>query len=59
MEPILLNVRETAAFLGISQTTVWKLTKEGTLPSVKLGRSVKWRRETLERRIEEMESATA
>ena len=39
---LLLNPREAAAALGISPRLLWSLTKDGTIPSVRLGRAVRY-----------------
>ncbi len=42
---VLLNVRQVAAWLGVSQRSVWRLHDSGRMPrAVKLGSSVRWRR---------------
>jgi excisionase family DNA binding protein len=37
----LLTYREAAAFLGVSQRTVWTLVHEGLLHAVQVGRSIR------------------
>ena len=44
---IALDRRESAAALAISERHLWALTKAGVIPSVKIGRSVRYRSETL------------
>jgi excisionase family DNA binding protein len=46
--PELLRVEEAAAFLDISKGLVYSLARSGDLPSVKLGRLLRIRREGLE-----------
>ncbi len=47
-QPLLLTAEETAEFLGISVRHVYKLHSSGRIPlPVRLGRSVRWRREEL------------
>lgn len=47
-ERILINAHEVAALLGIGRTTWLSLHSAGKTPSeIRLGRSVKWRREEL------------
>jgi excisionase family DNA binding protein len=48
MEEI-LTVREVAAYLKVSRTTVWRWCNEGTLPAVKIGRGWRVRQRDLER----------
>ena len=38
----LLTVREAADVLRVSERTLWTLTKSGALPSVRVGRSVRY-----------------
>ncbi len=40
--PLLLNTRQTAKLLNISERTVFALTKSGDLPSVKIGRCLRF-----------------
>ncbi len=45
----LLAVGEVALFLGISITSVWRLTKRGDLPTpIRFGGMTRWRRSDLE-----------
>lgn len=47
-DPILMNTREAARALSISERKLWDLTApRGPIPSVKLGRSVRYRPEDL------------
>ena len=47
-EPILLDVAGVAAALGLSVRTIWRLTSTGQLPPpLRIGRSVRWSRESL------------
>jgi len=39
---LLLRPREAAQALAISERTLWGLTKTGTIPCVRLGRSVRY-----------------
>jgi len=46
---LLLNVKEVAQLIGLSERTVWKLSSCGELPApVRVGRSVRWLRTSLE-----------
>jgi excisionase family DNA binding protein len=38
----LLNRNETARRLGISERLLWRLTQRGSIPCVRLGRSVRY-----------------
>lgn len=44
----LLTVKEAAAFLKLSPDTIYRATKAGTLPHVRIGRSIRLSREALE-----------
>lgn len=47
-ESTLLTARNVAALLNVSQRHIWKLLSSGRLPQpVRLGRSVRWRRDEL------------
>ncbi len=49
MDAKLYSVKEAAAYLSLSQRTVWEMTApRGELAVVKLGRSVRYRPEDLE-----------
>lgn len=39
---LLLTVREAADVLRVSERTLWSLTNSGELPSVRVGRSVRY-----------------
>lgn len=51
----LLDTRQAAQFLGVESHTLaeWRCTKRYSLPYVKIGRLVKYRRDDLHRFIEE------
>ena len=46
--PELLRVEEAAAYLGIGRGLVYELARQGTLPSVRLGRLLWIKRDGLE-----------
>lgn len=49
MDTKLYSVKEAAAYMGVSQRTVWEWTApRGDLPVVKLGRSRRYRPEDLQ-----------
>ena len=51
--PLLLTVKQVADALSVSERHVHKLNNSGRLPRpVRLGRSVRWRREELESWVE-------
>jgi excisionase family DNA binding protein len=49
----LLNVRETAQYLGIEVDTVYKKSRMGEFPKVKVGRALRFDVKALERYIEQ------
>lgn len=51
---LLLTVAETAVLLNISRNTTYSLIREGTIPHVRLGRSIRVPRFGLERMISEL-----
>lgn len=57
MERLLLNIPEVAHLLGISRAKVYMLIGEGRLPSVKLDRSRRVRREDLDTFVNQLEEA--
>ena len=40
--PQLLTPRDTAKSLAISERTLWTLTRQGIIPAVRIGRSVRY-----------------
>jgi excisionase family DNA binding protein len=52
LQPLLVDAREAARLLSISERTLWTLTDQGELPRVKIGRSVRYSVRDLERYIE-------
>jgi excisionase family DNA binding protein len=42
VEPMLLTSRQAARMLAISERTLWSLTKDGQIPAVRFGRSVRY-----------------
>lgn len=49
LEAKLLTVKQLAAVLNLSTRTVWRMHSEGRIPpSVRLGRSVRWRRDEID-----------
>ena len=42
-EPILVNAREAARLLGISERSLWTLTKRGEVPHVRIGARLLYR----------------
>ena len=52
---LLLTPRQAAAALSISERNLWGLTKSGAIPSIKLGRLVRYRPESLRAWLAEQE----
>ena len=52
-----LNAREAAAALGISERTLWALTREGIIPAVRLGGRVVYPVATLQRWLDQQARA--
>jgi excisionase family DNA binding protein len=55
-EQKLLTADEVAELLGMTTSWVYAASRKGELPTVKLGRYRRYRREAIERWIEEQES---
>jgi len=51
----LLTADDVAALLGVSKSYVWHLCREDSIPHVRLGRSVRFRQEALDRWLLEVE----
>lgn len=51
-ESQLFRLKEAARYLGISERLLWKLTSKGSVPVVRLGRTVRYARAALDRIIE-------
>jgi excisionase family DNA binding protein len=43
--PNLMNRKELAIKLGLDPHTIWHLTKEGKIPAIRVGRSLRYRYE--------------
>ena len=52
VSPLLINLEEAAAFIGIPSSTLHTWAWQGKVPCVRLGRSRLFRREDLERWVE-------
>jgi excisionase family DNA binding protein len=48
----LLTVKQVASELHVSLSTIWNWTREGRVPTVRLGKRVLFRREDLEALVE-------
>ena len=53
-----LNAQETAAFLGVHVETVRRLARSGALPSFKVGKNWRFRRDALLQWIDEQQPDT-
>lgn len=53
--PEIMNIKETANYLRISQYTLGEKARQGEIPSVKIGRRRLFRKATLETWLEEQE----
>ena len=47
-----LSAREAAGYLGISETTLYALTRAGAVPHVRVGKAIRYRVRDLERYLE-------
>lgn len=47
-DPLLLTLAEVAKLLQVSQRTAWGLAKEGKLPSIRIGRCLRFPRRDIE-----------
>lgn len=56
---LLLTPRQAAAALSISERSLWSLTKSGAVPSIKIGRLVRYRPESLRVWLTEREQSGA
>ena len=54
-QPILLTVPEVQSLTQLGRTKVYELIQTGQLPIIRIGRSVRIRRDALERWIDELE----
>lgn len=52
----LWTAQEVAAMLGVSHEYIWQLSREGRIPTVSLGRSRRYRPESVLSWLEEIES---
>ena len=54
----LLNAEDVAAMLGVSRDWIYGEVRAGRLPHVRLGRTVRFRAETIDRWLGDLEAAT-
>jgi excisionase family DNA binding protein len=58
LESLLLDSRIAARLLSISERSLWSLMKSGSIPHVRIGRSVRYDREDLKAWIEKQRQRT-
>lgn len=51
--PDIMTIGETAEYLRISMSTLYKLAQDGRIPCQKVGRHWRFRRETIDRWLDE------
>ncbi|MCC7018580.1 MAG: helix-turn-helix domain-containing protein [Ardenticatenales bacterium] len=56
-EVSLLTIRDVQEITQLGRTTIYELMREGRLPYLKIGRSVRIRREALEKWLAELEAS--
>ncbi|MBU2053546.1 MAG: helix-turn-helix domain-containing protein [Proteobacteria bacterium] len=54
-----LTIEELAIYLKISKSTLYKLVREGKIPSQKVGRHWRFRKKAIDRWLEETRPTTA
>ena len=52
-EPSLMTIEEASAYLRLSRAKVYAMAQSGQIPTVRMGRSVRVRRDRLERWLDE------
>jgi len=57
MSEDILTIKEVADYLKVTERTLYRLAQEGKLPAFKVGGSWRFRREDLDRWIEEQTNA--
>ena len=55
-ESVLWTAHEVADLLGVSHEYVWQLSREGRIPTVSLGRTRRYRRESILGWLEQIDS---
>lgn len=56
-EQLLYSVQDVAALLSMSPTNIYRLVNAGTIPIIRIGKSIRIKRDDLEAWVESMESA--
>lgn len=57
MKSPLMNLYELAKYLGVSNTTLYRYVKRKKIPALKIGRAWKFRKERIDKWLEEKEKA--
>ncbi|WP_223596694.1 helix-turn-helix domain-containing protein [Neobacillus bataviensis] len=55
MERKTLTVKETAAYIGVSKDSIYTLVREGSIPCVRVGKRILFRKNTIENWMQIME----
>lgn len=58
-EPLLLTIEDVQNVIQLGRTKVYELIRTGQLPVIRIGRSVRIRREVLERWLNELEEQSS
>lgn len=58
-EPMLLTVEDVQNVTRLGRTKVYEMIRTGQLPVIRIGRSVRIRRETLKRLLDELEEQSS
>jgi len=58
-EPMLLTVEDVQNAIRLGRTKIYELIRTGQLPVVRIGRSVRIRRDVLERWVNDLEAQSA
>lgn len=56
---LLVSTREAAAMLGISPRSLWTITQAGDIPSIRIGRSVRYSLDDIKAFIDSQRQAVA
>jgi excisionase family DNA binding protein len=55
MEEIIFSINEVAAYLKIPKSTIYKLSEKGKIPSIKIGKQLRFRKSSLDKWFSEQE----
>lgn len=59
IDPTLWIARDVAKFLKLSERTIFSMTANGTLPAIRIGRSVRYRPEAVMEALRNLEGEVA